>query len=687
MIDISIVIVNYNVKEYVSHLLQSLFQAAAKLKIEIVVVDNASSDGSVAYLQQQFGQKIKLIANTENLGFARANNMGFKEASGKYTLIINPDTLVKEDTLHKLYRFLEDHPDITAAGCKLLNADGSFAVDSRHSIPSISSAFWKVVGLSAIFPRSKVFADYNVTWMDENETARVPAISGAFMFVRTATLKQLEGFDERFFMYCEDIDLCHRINAQGGKIFYYPETEVIHYKGESTKKDSIDYYILFHRSLYKFFEKYYGHMYSEPFRWFVGVGIFFRGAVNYFKRLIVNALVPIIDLVFLNVSLFLMFFARFSYKFGIDQFGYESGFYLVHLLLSAYYLFFARLNNMFKARKLDLSAMFYSQVLAFIALAATVFFVKELAYSRLVVFLTFFSGLIALIGWRLVAARSQHSRLGKFFRPRVLIAGVLEETHETVFRLLRQPGSSLNIVGLVSHNDKIFDDNFADVPVVGPLKEIPELIRITKAEIVIFLNRNLPFTTLIDSISRASQMGAICKVVPDNIEVLIGKNYIEHLEDLPFSEYNLAYWQTRNQFAKRALDFAFAAVLGLLLLPLIPLIYLINRKKINFVNAFYNRNAKVTIPVFKERRRNPLANLLIKLPYVFSGRMSLVGRSEKSAADINPIKVGIAPVSLLIGSGNEISDRTEIEELYLQKYSILLDIRIFLKYIFHHSKI
>ncbi|MCK5344683.1 MAG: glycosyltransferase family 2 protein, partial [Candidatus Heimdallarchaeota archaeon] len=276
MIDISVVIVNYNVKEFVYNLINSLEKARKKLSLEIFVIDNASVDGSVEFLQSRFNDKIVLISSTENLGYGKAANIGFAKAKGKYVLLINPDTLIKEDTLQVLFEFMESHPEAGMAGCKLLNPDGTFAIDSRHSIPSVSSALWRVMGLSNIFPKSKIFGDYNLTWMDENIQSPVPAVSAAFMFCRTEDIHKLGGFDEQFFMFCEDIDLCKRMNDNNRVIYYIPETTVIHYKGESTKRNSIDHVRNHGKSLNQFFNKYYGHSYSKFFRIFVKFGIGIR---------------------------------------------------------------------------------------------------------------------------------------------------------------------------------------------------------------------------------------------------------------------------------------------------------------------------------------------------------------------------------------------------------------------------
>ena len=235
--DLSIIIVNYNVKEFLQNLIHSIEKASSNLTKEIIIIDNASDDGSVDFIKEKFPQ-IKLIANQTNLGFGKANNIGLKQATGKYILLINPDTLVAEDTFEKMIQFFESNKNIGLAGCKILNPDGTLQLACRRSFPGPWTSFTKVTGLSNLFPNSKIFARYNLTYLDENKSYEVDAISGSFMMMRKEVYEKVGGFDEQFFMYGEDLDLCYRIQKAGFKVFYVHSTQIIHYKGESTKRSS-----------------------------------------------------------------------------------------------------------------------------------------------------------------------------------------------------------------------------------------------------------------------------------------------------------------------------------------------------------------------------------------------------------------------------------------------------------------
>jgi len=182
-LDLSIIIVNYNVKEFLQNLLASLFKAITNLSTEIIVVDNGSDDGSIEMLREKF-PKVTLISSKINLGFSKANNLGLKIAKGKYLLLLNPDTIVQEDTFEKLIQFFNDTKDAGMVGCKILNPDGTLQLACRRSFPGPWTSFCKVSGLSSLFPKSKLFARYNLTFMDENRSYEVDAISGSFMMLR-----------------------------------------------------------------------------------------------------------------------------------------------------------------------------------------------------------------------------------------------------------------------------------------------------------------------------------------------------------------------------------------------------------------------------------------------------------------------------------------------------------------------
>lgn len=278
---LSVVIVNYNVRYYLAQCIHSLLKAANGIDCEIIIVDNDSKDSSVEFLKTLYPQ-VQFIENRKNLGFSRANNIAIKQARGEYILILNPDTIVKEDLLKDCIELLDGDPQIGATGVRMLNPDGTFAPESRRGIPTPFTAFCKMSGLNYIFPTSRIFGRYYMKFLDEHSTTPIEIISGACMFVRKSVLDECGLFDEDFFMYGEDIDLSYRILKTGKKNFYLPSS-IIHYKGESSRKNTFRYVYVFYEAMYIFFKKHY-----SSYNWLLSIpirsAIYLRGAFEYVSR-------------------------------------------------------------------------------------------------------------------------------------------------------------------------------------------------------------------------------------------------------------------------------------------------------------------------------------------------------------------------------------------------------------------
>ena len=281
MITLSIVIVNYNVCGFLEQCLLSLADAVKEIPHEIFVVDNASTDGSDTYIPRRFPQ-VKYIYNAENVGFARANNQAMALSSGRYVLLLNPDTVVGESVLSEACRFLDDHPDAGALGVKMLDGDGRFLPESKRGFPSPWVSFCKIFGLAKMFPRSPRFGRYHLRYLDENEINRVDVLSGAFMLLRRSTLDRCGLLDEQFFMYGEDIDLSYRMTLTGRHNYYLP-LRIIHYKGESTKTESLRYVRIFYQAMLIFLRKHYPH-YKFFAQFSIRLAIYLRASAAAVRR-------------------------------------------------------------------------------------------------------------------------------------------------------------------------------------------------------------------------------------------------------------------------------------------------------------------------------------------------------------------------------------------------------------------
>ena len=257
-IKISVIIVNYNVKYYVEQCLYSLQRALQDIAAEVFVVDNASADGSVEYLTNKFPH-VTFISSNHNLGFAVANNMAIKQSCGKYVLLINPDTIVAEDTIQQLISFMDSKQDLGAVGVRMITTEGLDAKESRRGIPTPLTAFYKMSGLCTKYPKSKRFARYYMGHLSWDKPERIEIVSGAFCAVPRKVIDNIGLLDELFFMYGEDIDWSYRILKAGYHNWYLP-LKILHYKGESTHKSSFKYVHVFYNAMLIFFKKHFGGM-------------------------------------------------------------------------------------------------------------------------------------------------------------------------------------------------------------------------------------------------------------------------------------------------------------------------------------------------------------------------------------------------------------------------------------------
>lgn len=287
---LSVIIVNYNVKYFLEQCLCSVQKAIKDLQAEVIVVDNASTDGSYEYLPSKFPQ-VRFIRLSDNLGFAKANNLALQQATGEFILFLNPDTIVAEDTFLQCISFFEQQNDAAAVGVQMIDGSGIFLPESKRAFPSATAAFFKLSGIAALFPRSPVVARYNLGHLSADAIHRVDVLSGAFMMVRKTVLAITGGFDEAFFMYGEDIDLSYRLsktknNGTPYANYYLGTVCIIHFKGESTKRNSARYVQLFYKAMQQFVDKYPEEFYNGFFNIILTTGIAVRRLLSSIKRLL-----------------------------------------------------------------------------------------------------------------------------------------------------------------------------------------------------------------------------------------------------------------------------------------------------------------------------------------------------------------------------------------------------------------
>lgn len=284
---ISIIIVSYNTRELLKNCINSIYMTYPEKDLEILVVDNASSDGSPTMLKENFRDVI-LIESKENLGFAKANNIAIKKAKGDYILLLNPDTIITKNSIIKCINYMDKHRDVGILGCKVVMPDGKLDLACRRSFPTPSVSFYRMTGLSKLCPKNKLFGQYNLTYLDENETYEVDSIVGAFMLTRSEIIDQVGILDEDYFMYGEDIDWCYRIKQEGWKVMYYHEAVIYHYKGASGGKKNPKIIREFYRAMHLFYKKHYKSEYAIITTGIIYLGInlkmFLSLGLNHLKR-------------------------------------------------------------------------------------------------------------------------------------------------------------------------------------------------------------------------------------------------------------------------------------------------------------------------------------------------------------------------------------------------------------------
>ncbi|MBR6964553.1 MAG: glycosyltransferase family 2 protein [Prevotella sp.] len=280
---LSVVIVNYNVRYYLEQCLDSVLKATKNIEAEVLVFDNYSKDGSVDYLKTRFPQ-VHFIESNHNLGFARGNNVAIRQSQGEYVLLLNPDTFVGEDVLADTLAFMEAHPKAGALGVRMLKNTGEPALESRRGLPSPMTAFYKMCGLCARFPKSRRFGRYYMGYLPWDKPAQIEVVSGAFCLLRRKVLDDVGLLDEDFFMYGEDIDLSYRVLKGGYENWYFPAS-IMHYKGESTQKSSFRYVHVFYDAMLIFFRKHYSHL-NILITWPIRLAVLFKATMALFGMMV-----------------------------------------------------------------------------------------------------------------------------------------------------------------------------------------------------------------------------------------------------------------------------------------------------------------------------------------------------------------------------------------------------------------
>ena len=295
--DLAIVVVSYNVRELLRRCLQSIYASSGEFTYEVYVVDNNSRDGSAAMVAAEF-PLVKLLTPGVNGGYALANNLALRLVNQeyatwpRYVLLLNPDTELEPTALRQMIDFLDLHPEAGAAGPKLVRPNGELDLACRRSFPTPEVSLYRMTGLSRLFPRSRRFGRYNLTYADPNDVLEVDSVVGAFMMVRGTALEQVGLLDERFFMYGEDLDWAYRIKERGWRVLYNGRVTVLHHKGASSSQRSWQSIVEFYRAMLLFFDKHYAASTRWPIRWLIVAGVYICAAGSLLRSFLAGLRPP-----------------------------------------------------------------------------------------------------------------------------------------------------------------------------------------------------------------------------------------------------------------------------------------------------------------------------------------------------------------------------------------------------------
>lgn len=691
-ITLSIIIVNYNVKEFLEQTLISVWKALAGIASEIIVVDNASTDGSGKAVRRKF-KDILFIENKENLGFARASNQGLKIARGHFLALLNPDTIVQEDTFTKMLQHFAENPDTGLLGCKILNPDGSLQLACRRSFPTPWVAFTKLSGLSYLFPQSELFGRYNLTYLDPDMTHEVEGLSGSFMMMRRDTLNDVGYLDESFFLYGEDLDWCYRVTQSKWKVRFTPDTQIVHFKGESSKRAEFDNLKVFYHAMGLFAHKHFRHKYLFMPYWLLWMAIWLRAGGAFLLKLLKVSAGAIIDFVFLACGLVVGMVVRFG---GFDYIGSFSVVFLVYIFI---WLGSLKFFGCYRRYQYSLSKSWLGVLTGFLINTSLTFFFNQYAFSRAVILLGGAFAFFAIPGWRLLVRILPIGRglvpvaghIGRTMLARkTVIVGDIDACELLVKKLNRQVDAGYDVCGIVNTNGNHKKTGKRDVKLLGEFKDLKYIIEDHRIQEVIFATHQVPYDQILKIMSECEDQRVNFKLIPSDFEVIIGKSSIDHIEDVPLLEIDYKLHQTMHRKIKRTFDVCLSLVLLVVFAPFFFVKKIFCRKKLQKSVVFGLKNNKISVYQISTRKNS----VLDKFPYLWSvltGHLSFVGKELRevgeegssewhNSLDLKPGLTGLEQVNAHKNLTEE--DKKKYLLYYLKNYSPFLDLEILFKSLF-----
>ncbi|MDX9883798.1 MAG: glycosyltransferase family 2 protein [Prolixibacteraceae bacterium] len=640
---LSVVIVNYNVKHFLEQCLHAALKASENIGTEIFVVDNHSVDGSCTMVREKFPQVI-LIENQQNAGFSKANNQAIRRAKGEYVLLLNPDTVVEEHSFEKICAFMDEHPEAGGLGVKMIDGKGRFLPESKRGLPTPKVAFYKIFGLSALFPRSKEFSRYHLGHLDENQTHEVEILAGAFMLLRKKALDEVGLLDEDYFMYGEDIDLSYRLVLGGYKNYYFAGTTIIHYKGESTKKSSINYVRMFYNAMIIFAQKHFSKGNAKMYRFLIRLAIYFRALLALGSRFVRRVFLPVADalLVYLGYVVLLPYWEKLKFEMGYYPPEYLNIVVPVYILIWIAALLFAGGYR----RPVSLKRLISGLVWGTLTILVLYSLVDEsLRFSRALILLGSAWAFVALVSYRLVLSRLKlkNFQLDIDLKKRIAIVAKPEEAGR-IGSLIGQTKLKTELLGMVSPSGEKFGHDY-----LGEIGQIEEIVKINTIDELIFSSVDMPSRDIINTMLQLTGLNVDYKIAPPESISIIGSNSIDTAGDLYVLQIN-SIAKEKNRRYKRMLD-VFLSIAFLLCSPFI--VWTVGNKAGFFGNIFR----------------------------VFSGKKSWVGYAtcETRNANLPVIRPGVVSPTDIFETALPETKKDELNILYAKDYQPVHDLEYIYK--------
>ncbi len=529
---LSVIIVNYNVRHFLEQCLKSVVVAMEGLEGEILVVDNNSVDGSVEMVKSNFPQ-VQLIPNKENVGFSKANNQAIRMSSGEFVLLLNPDTVVQEDTFEKCLKFLDETPGAGALGVQMIDGKGRFLPESKRGLPTPEVAFYKIFGLSALFPGSKKFGRYHLGYLSKDQNHEVDVLSGAFMMLRKLVLDKVGLLDEDYFMYGEDIDLSYRIIKGGYKNYYFSDTRIIHYKGESTKKSSVNYVIVFYKAMVIFARKHFSSKRAGLFSALINIAVFLRATLALMSRFVRKSILPVTEGLLFFAG---MYFLTQYWESTVKELNYPPLF--MNLVVPVYVLVWVisiYLSGGYDPpfRLLRIVRGIFSGTIMILVVYALLS--EEYRFSRALILIGTIYSSVASVSLRLLldAAGVKGFRLARKEKKKVVIVGGSEEG-QRVLSIIQLSGQPVEFIGFADTNSKNEVGNSGEFSKfrLGDVESLNEIAEVYGIDEIIFCAKDISSHDIINQMLQLTESALEYKIAPPESPFIIGSNFLDDRGDV-----------------------------------------------------------------------------------------------------------------------------------------------------------